>query len=175
MATHSSILAWRIPRTEEPGGLQSMGLQRVGRDWAHMHLVLPLLTRNYNVVFLSYTTLWPCLILVSVMCEFNSRISWANSYHWITQAKAQMNELKQKLHTTNIWNNRNRGWDGWMASPTQWTWAWANSRGQWRTGNPGTLQSLGSQRVGHNLATKQYIQSFYYVMGVAGKGAKQKE
>ena len=32
MATHSSILAWRIPRTEEPGGLQSMGLQRVRRD-----------------------------------------------------------------------------------------------------------------------------------------------
>ena len=33
MATHSSILPWRIPRTEEPGGLQSMGLQRVGQDW----------------------------------------------------------------------------------------------------------------------------------------------
>jgi len=32
MATYSSILAWRIPRTEEPGGLQSMGLQRVGHD-----------------------------------------------------------------------------------------------------------------------------------------------
>ena len=32
MATHSSILAWEIPRTEEPGGLQSMGLQRVGPD-----------------------------------------------------------------------------------------------------------------------------------------------
>ena len=32
MATHSSILAWRIPSTEEPGGLQSMGLQRVGYD-----------------------------------------------------------------------------------------------------------------------------------------------
>ena len=31
MATHSSILAWKIPWTEEPGGLQSMGLQRVGR------------------------------------------------------------------------------------------------------------------------------------------------
>jgi len=31
-ATHSSILAWRIPMTEEPGGLQSMGLQRVGHD-----------------------------------------------------------------------------------------------------------------------------------------------
>ena len=32
MATHSSILAWRIPRTEEPGGLQSLGLQRVGHN-----------------------------------------------------------------------------------------------------------------------------------------------
>ena len=35
MATHSSILAWRIPWTEEPGGLQSTGLQRVGHDWAN--------------------------------------------------------------------------------------------------------------------------------------------
>ena len=35
MATHSSILAWRIPWTEEPGGLQSMGSQRVRHDWAH--------------------------------------------------------------------------------------------------------------------------------------------
>ena len=34
MATHSSILVWRIPCTEEPGGLQSMGSQRVGHDWA---------------------------------------------------------------------------------------------------------------------------------------------
>ena len=34
MATHSSILAWEIPWTEEPGGLQSMGSQRVRRDWA---------------------------------------------------------------------------------------------------------------------------------------------
>ena len=34
MATHSSILAWRIPQTEEPGGLQSTGSQRVTHDWA---------------------------------------------------------------------------------------------------------------------------------------------
>ena len=36
-ATHSSTLAWRIPWTEEPGGLQSMGSQRVGHDWATKH------------------------------------------------------------------------------------------------------------------------------------------
>ena len=38
MAIHSSILAWRIPGTEEPGGLQFMGLQRVGRDWVTKHM-----------------------------------------------------------------------------------------------------------------------------------------
>jgi len=37
MATHSSILAWRIPWTEEPGGLQSIGLQRTGHDWETKH------------------------------------------------------------------------------------------------------------------------------------------
>ena len=36
MATHSSILAWRIPWTKEPGGLQSMGLQWVEHDWSHL-------------------------------------------------------------------------------------------------------------------------------------------
>ena len=36
MASHSSILAWRIPWTEEPGGLQSMGSQRVGHDWSDL-------------------------------------------------------------------------------------------------------------------------------------------
>jgi len=40
MATNSSILAWRIPWTEEPGGLQFMGSQRLRYDWAHMHVLL---------------------------------------------------------------------------------------------------------------------------------------
>ena len=39
METHFSILAWKIPWTEEPGGLQSMGLQRVGHDWVSEHIV----------------------------------------------------------------------------------------------------------------------------------------
>ena len=41
-----------------------------------------------------------------------------------------------------------REWDGWMASPTQWTWVWANSVSWWWTGRPDVLQSIGSQRVG---------------------------
>ena len=44
----------------------------------------------------------------------------------------------------------NRGWDGWMASLTQWTWVWANSGSWWWTGKPGALQSMGLQRVGRD-------------------------
>ena len=47
MATHSSILAWKIPRTEEPGGLQSMELQRVGHDLANNN-------SNMIILFLSF-------------------------------------------------------------------------------------------------------------------------
>ena len=47
-----------------------------------------------------------------------------------------------------------RGWDGWMASPTRWTWVWVNSGRWWWTGRPGVLQFMGSQRVGQHWATK---------------------
>ena len=56
-----------------------------------------------------------------------------------------------------------RGWDGWMVSPTQWTWVWASSGRWWWTGKPGVLQSVGLQRVGHNWATENQ-----QVMGRAG-------
>ena len=47
-----------------------------------------------------------------------------------------------------------RGWDGWMASPTPWTWVWVNSGSLWWTGRPGVLQFMGLQRVRHNWATE---------------------
>ena len=47
-----------------------------------------------------------------------------------------------------------RGWDGWMASPTPWSWVWVNSRSWLWTGRPGMLQSMGSQRVRHDSATE---------------------
>ena len=48
----------------------------------------------------------------------------------------------------------NRGWDGWMTSPTQWTWVWVNFASCWWTGRPHVLQSMGSQRVGYDWATE---------------------
>ena len=47
-----------------------------------------------------------------------------------------------------------RGWDGWMASVTQWTWVWVGSGSGWWTGKPGVLQSMGSQTVGHDWVTE---------------------
>ena len=48
----------------------------------------------------------------------------------------------------------NRGWDGWMASLTRWTWVWVNSGSWWWTGKPGMLRFMGLQRVGHDWATE---------------------
>ena len=47
-----------------------------------------------------------------------------------------------------------RGWEGRMAPPTQWTWVWVNPRSWWWTGRPGVLQSMGSQRARHDWATE---------------------
>ena len=47
-----------------------------------------------------------------------------------------------------------RGWDGWMASPTEWTWVWVSSGSWWWTGRPCVLQSMGLKRVRHNWATE---------------------
>ena len=49
---------------------------------------------------------------------------------------------------------RLRGWDGWMASPTQWTWVWVIAGSWWCTGRPGVLWFMGLQRVGHDWATE---------------------
>ena len=48
-----------------------------------------------------------------------------------------------------------RGWDGWMESPTQRTWVWVNSRIWWWTGRPGMLLSMGLQRARHDWVTEQ--------------------
>ena len=67
------------------------------------------------------------------------------------------NSLEKTLMLGKIQGKRRggRGWDGWMASPTQWTWGWASSGRQGRTGKPRLLGSMGSQRVGLDLATEQ--------------------
>ena len=69
----------------------------------------------------------------------------------------RVDSLKKTLMLGGIGGRRrrdDRGWDGWMASLTRWTWAWVNSRSWWWTGRPGVLPFMGSQRVGHDWATE---------------------
>ena len=56
-----------------------------------------------------------------------------------------------------------RGWDGWMASLTQWTWVWVDFGIWWWTGRPGVLWFMGSQRVRHDWATELSWYSYMYV------------
>ena len=58
---------------------------------------------------------------------------------------------------------RARGWDGWMTSPMQWTWTWANFRRWWETGRPSVLQSMGLLRVWHDWVTEQQQQGKHMV------------
>ena len=70
--------------------------------------------------------------------------------------------LEKTLMLGKIEGWRRRGWQrirwGWMASPTHWTWVWVSSGSWWWTGKPGVLQSMGSQRAGHDWATAQQQQ-----------------
>ena len=77
--------------------------------------------------------------------------SW-NSYPLATWCK-ELTHLKRSWCWERLkvgGEGDDRGWDGWMASSTQWTWIWVNSGGWWWTVRPGVLQSMGWQRVGHN-------------------------
>ena len=89
--------------------------------------------------------------------------SWV--FFWRTDAKAETLVLwpPELTHWKRLWcweglgagrEGDDRGWDGWMASPTRWTWVWGNSRSRWWTGRPGMLQFMGSQRVRHDWSTE---------------------
>ena len=61
----------------------------------------------------------------------------------------RVDSLEQTLMLGGIGGRRRRGWDGWMASLTLWTWVSVNSGSWWWTGRPGVLRFMGLQRVGH--------------------------
>ena len=65
-----------------------------------------------------------------------------------------------------------RGWGGWIASPTWWTWVWVNS-GNWLwTGRPGTLRFMGLQRVGHDWVTELKWTELDWYLSTSFLGAK---
>ena len=74
---------------------------------------------------------------------------------WPLDAKSWL--IGKDPHAGKDWGQEEKGMtgkDGWMASPTQWTWVWVDSGSWWWTGRPGMLRFMGSQRVGYNWATE---------------------
>ena len=91
-----------------------------------------------------------------------SPVHWKD-WRWSWNSNTLATSCKELTHWKRPWcweglgaggEGDDRGWDGWMASPTQWTWVWVNSGSWWWTGRPGMLQFMGSQRVGHDWATE---------------------
>ena len=85
---------------------------------------------------------------------------WCWSWNSITLATS----CEELTHWKRLWcweglgaggEGDDQGWDGWMTSPTRWTWVWVNSGRWWWTGRPGVLWFMGSQRVGHDWATER--------------------
>ena len=90
-------------------------------------------------------------------------VSVYTHHYYLINSNTLATWCEELTHLKRLWcwerlrageEGNDRGWDGWMASPTQWTWVWVDSGSWWRTGRPGVLQFMASQRVGHNWATE---------------------
>ena len=87
MANHSSVLAWKIPWTERPGGLQSIGSQRVGRNLAHMHTPKCLIIHHTKIILSERKKccVWEIVVLPSLVC---GRSEW--NAHFICRKSARI-------------------------------------------------------------------------------------
>ena len=88
-------------------------------------------------------------------------IHWKN-WCWSWNSSTMATSCEELTHWKRPWcweglgaggEGDDRGWDGWMALPTWWTWLWVNSRSWWWTGSPGCCDSWG-HRVGHDWTTE---------------------
>ena len=82
---------------------------------------------------------------------------------WVFIGRTLVSSCEELTHWKRPWcwegleaggEGDNRGWDGWMASPTRWAWVWVDSRSWWWTGRPGMLRFMRSQRVRHDWETE---------------------
>ena len=100
------------------------------------------------------------------------RVHWKD-WCWSWNSSTLATWCKELTHLKKPWcwgrlrtggEGDDRGWDGWKASPTQWTWVWVNSRSWWWTGRPGVPQFMGSKRVRLDWATDLNLNGFLPVL-----------
>ena len=114
MATHSSVLAWRIPWAEKPGRLQSMGSHRIGHDWSDLAAAAAKVMQY-----------WTSQVVLVVIFSY---------LPWQDMQETQVQSLGGKIP----WKRETATHSNILAWRIPWT------------EEPGGLQSMGSQRVGHN-------------------------
>ena len=119
--------------------------------------------QNFAVHLYEYSVMWHTIKRLLLECKFRN-IYALKSFIGRTDVEAETlilwpPDAKSWLILKRPWcwerlraggEGDDRGWDVWMASPTQWIWVWVNSGSWWWTGRPG----VGSQRVGHDWATE---------------------
>ena len=107
----------------------------------------------------------------SILKEIVLNIRWKN-WGWSWNSNTLATWCEELTHWKRLWcweslkaggEGDNRGWDGWRASPTRWTRVWASSGSWWWTGKPGVLQSMGSQKVGHDWVTELIDSVLFYL------------
>ena len=98
----------------------------------------------------------------SILKESVLNIHWKD-WCWSWNSNTLATWYKEPTHWKRPWcwerlraggERDNRGWDGWIASPTWWTWVWVGSGSWWWTGKAGILLSMGLQRAGHDWVTE---------------------
>ena len=142
MVTHSSILAWRIPWTEEPGRLQSIESQRVRHDWSNLafthNLIIPALDFILLSIWVLYSifphtiSLLPGILQESQLCTIKNPPSMQETQEKQVWSLGQEDSLKKEMAT--------------HYSTLAWKIPW--------TEEPGGLPSMRSERVTRNWATE---------------------
>ena len=129
-------------------------------------LCFPSFINRFSTHCVKDSCLWLLMYLVFHCPEYSEysvlNIHWKD-WCWSWSSSTLATWWKELTHWKRPWcweglkaggEGDDRGWDGWMASLTWWTWIWASSVSWWWIGKPGMLLSMGSQRVGHKWVTE---------------------
>ena len=140
MATHSSVLAWRIPGTGEPGGLPSLGSHRVGHNWSDSAAAAAVYILPYAIFTLLYRSIHTCKSIHTHIVVF-----WAGNqiafhildYLKVMKSQTRLSDFTFTFHFPTLEK-------GLVTHSSVLAWRIP------RTGESGGLSSMGSHRVGHN-------------------------
>ena len=178
IATHSSLLVWRVPIDRGAWQATVHRSQRVRHNWS----ILACTQANKNIKLKCYYKTDKVILTYVMCCRRLLRVPWiarrSNQSSLMeispglfigrTDAEPETPILwpphvKSWFIGIRLWcweglaaaaEGDNRGWDGWMASQTRWTWVWVNSGSWWWTGRPVMLRFIRLQRVERDWATE---------------------